>query len=174
MRIHVSRIILLACLAALLPNDAAAQVYKWRDERGVVHYGEKPPAGAAASVVDARPYGVETGEPPACHTILCQGERLEEQRRREFQAESMRVAAAPPSTPPVRGMEFEVYIRLQNGMSEGELLQRAGPPDFQSVDALRHTVGRTYYYYPTSANPFTTIVTLRGGRIFSLERIRKF
>lgn len=174
MRKRSSRVILCACLAGLLSTDAAAQVYKWRDARGVVHYGEKPPAGTAAAAVDARPYGVETGEPPACHTILCQGARMEEQKRRELEAEAVRVAAAPPSPPPVRGMEFEVYIRLQNGMSEGELLQRAGPPDFQSVDALRYTVGRTYYYYPTSANPFTTIVTLRGGRIFSLERIRKF
>jgi outer membrane lipoprotein carrier protein len=33
-----------------------------------------------------------------------------------------------------RGMKFEVYIRLKQGMSEAELLQRAGPPDYESTE----------------------------------------
>ena len=33
---------------------------------------------------------------------------------------------------------------------------------------------KTYYYFPTSANPYTTVVTLRGGRIYDLDRIKKF
>ncbi|HWQ38434.1 MAG TPA: hypothetical protein VNM24_07455 [Burkholderiales bacterium] len=36
----------------------------------------------------------------------------------------------------VRGMAFDVYIRLEIGMSEAELLQRAGPPDYESTDGL--------------------------------------
>jgi glutaredoxin len=38
---------LLACFAAHLP--AAAQVYKWTDARGTVHYGDSPPPQRAAS-----------------------------------------------------------------------------------------------------------------------------
>ncbi len=161
---------------ALYAPHATSQVYKWRDDRGVVHYAEKPPAGVAAVAVDARPYGAESGEARPCHTIVCQGQRMEEEKRRQAASDAARAAASPVvvAQAPARGMEFEVFVRLHNGMSEGELLQRAGPPDFQQVDELRPSVGRTYYYYPTSANPFTTIVTLRGGRIFSLERIRKF
>ncbi|MGJ7914505.1 DUF4124 domain-containing protein [Massilia sp. LXY-6] len=39
--------LLLACLAAHLP--AAAQVYKWTDAQGTVHYGDSPPPQRAAS-----------------------------------------------------------------------------------------------------------------------------
>jgi hypothetical protein len=39
--------LILAAMAA----PAFAQVYKWVDERGVTHYGERPPQGAKASEV---------------------------------------------------------------------------------------------------------------------------
>jgi len=32
---------------------------------------------------------------------------------------------------------------------------------------------KSYYYYPTVANPFITTVTLRGGRIVGTERVPK-
>lgn len=37
--------LLLACACAGLASLAQAQVYKWVDERGVTHYGQRPPAG---------------------------------------------------------------------------------------------------------------------------------
>src|SRR5258706_13780417 len=44
---------------------ALAQVYKWVDERGVTHYGERPPKGGKASEVPDRlrppPSGAATG-----------------------------------------------------------------------------------------------------------------
>lgn len=42
---------LLALLLALAVPVASAQVYKWVDEKGRVHYGEKPPAGSKPSAV---------------------------------------------------------------------------------------------------------------------------
>jgi len=41
----------LALLLALAVPVASAQVYKWVDEKGRVHYGEKPPAGSKPSEV---------------------------------------------------------------------------------------------------------------------------
>ena len=41
----------LALLMALAVPVASAQVYKWVDENGRVHYGEKPPAGSKPSAV---------------------------------------------------------------------------------------------------------------------------
>ena len=38
-------------LLALVATVASAQVYKWVDENGRVHYGEKPPPGAKSSAV---------------------------------------------------------------------------------------------------------------------------
>jgi hypothetical protein len=65
-----------------------AQVYKWVDERGVTHYGERPPQGGKASEVPDKlsspggvsprpaPQGDPTAPPP-------QPEKTEEVRRRE-------------------------------------------------------------------------------------------
>ncbi len=74
----------------------------------------------------------------------------------------------------VRGLPFEVFIRLQQGMSEGELILRTGKPDAQSVDSMRNDIVKTYYYFPTSSDPWITTIRLEGGRIASLERIKKF
>jgi hypothetical protein len=49
-------------------------------------------------------------------------------------------------------MDFDTYIRLKAGMTEGELLTRAGKPDHISLDAVRR---------------------LRGGRIDNIERTKK-
>ncbi len=79
-------------------------------------------------------------------------------------------AAAPEPAP--RGMPFEVFIRLEHGMTEGELVLRAGKPDRKSFDNRREGL-KTFYYYPTPANPFLTTVSLHSGRIASIERLRK-
>jgi hypothetical protein len=107
---------------------------------------------------------------------------------------------APESQPPtaVRGMPFDVFIMLRQGMTEAELLQRAGPPDYMSVDGSvgnvvsARRIGppgpgkpprvetfsnmelKNFYYYPTVSDPFTTVVTLTGGRISEMQRTRKF
>jgi hypothetical protein len=41
------------------------------------------------------------------------------------------------------------------------------------VENFRHDIVKSYYYYPTIADPFITVVTVRGGRIVNLERNRK-
>lgn len=80
--------------------------------------------------------------------------------------------AQPASAPGPRGMEFSVFVQLQRGMTEGELLQRAGRPDHVSLESFE--IQKTYYYFPTPANPYTTSVTLRSGRISEIDRVRKF
>ena len=65
-----------------------AQVYKWVDERGVTHYGERPPQGGKASEVPDKlgsPGGVKpkANVPPADPAAQAQAEKTEEARRRE-------------------------------------------------------------------------------------------
>jgi hypothetical protein len=81
-------------------------------------------------------------------------------------------AQADISSP--RGLDFDVYIRLQTGMSEGELLLRAGKPDSESVENFRDDIVKTYYYFPTASNPWVTAIQLRGGRIVNIDRTKKF
>ena len=156
-------------LGAVVSAAAPAQTYKWTDERGGVTYGSKPPAGRTAQRVDAEPRGPVDLSPD---------------RQRQVEADARRRAnLAPPPPPPVsprsaaepvRGMGFDTYIRLERGMSEGELVQRAGRPDQVALDSSIHGVVKTYYYLPTSTDPFVTVVTVNGGRIANLERTKKF
>lgn len=182
-------------------TQAYAQIYKWTDAQGRVHFSnQSPPQGVKAIVVDANAKEV----PPApaaegkdCHTIRCQGERLEERERqraaleeKEAAARAEREAKAPK---PYRGLSFSKYISIQRGMSEGELLGIAGEPDLlsdqgialaspgtvQVAPGLRRPARaglslKTWTYMPTSADPFTTTITLVGGRVSEVERVRKF
>jgi hypothetical protein len=52
--VRVRRFVSLAFIL-LLSFPAPAQVYKWVDENGVTHYGERPPQGQKASPVAATP-----------------------------------------------------------------------------------------------------------------------
>lgn len=149
-----------------------AQVYRWVDAKGTVHYsGSLPPAGVKHSVVDieakAGPPSADTTE---CHTVRCQGERMEERLLRRQEVEARVAALRPPAPPPPRGLEFRKYLSLQRGMSESELVVNAGEPDL----VFRDRGVRTYTYLPTLADPFTTAVTVRNGRILEIERNRKF
>ena len=72
-------------------------------------------------------------------------------------------------------------------MAEGEVVSIAGVPDMlvdQGVverSATRKTeperkvlAVRTYTYLPTEADPFTTTITLVGGRVTDIRRVQRF
>ena len=175
---------------------ASAQIYRWVDANGRVNFSNTaPPQGVKATVVDAdakeAPPAADSQE---CYTIRCQGERMEERQRRR-ESEDARLAAERAALAPkqVRGLEFRKYVSIQRGMSEGELLGIAGEPDLKSdqgvaisapvyvqgtrnvvVSARSGLVMKTYTYLPTPGDPFTTTITLVGGRVSELERVRKF
>ena len=76
------RVVLLAAL--MLAGAAQAEVYRWVDAKGTVHYSnEKPPADVRATVVniDAKT-GPASADSLDCYTVRCQGERLEERLAR--------------------------------------------------------------------------------------------
>lgn len=153
---------LLALLSAPLVAQPPVQTYKWVDERGVTTYGNKPPPGRAAQPVEAeRPNTIDTAPVP---------------RSPARPAEPP--AAAPPlpsaGIAPIRGMDLDTFVRLQTGMTEGELLTRAGRPDYMALEGTGDRIVKTFYYYPTQSNPYTTAVRVRGGRIDNLQRTRKF
>ena len=189
------RLVLFACLLAIA-GSASAQIYRWVDAQGRINFSNAaPPPGVRATVVDPNAKeGLPAPESTECYTIRCQGERMEE-RERKREAEIAKAAADRAAAEPrrARGLEFRNYIIIQRGMTEGELLGIAGEPDLKAdqgiaiaapttVQAGRDfsTVARagltmkTYTYMPTSSDPFTTTITLIGGRVSDIERIRKF
>ncbi|HXJ52294.1 MAG TPA: DUF4124 domain-containing protein [Burkholderiales bacterium] len=153
---------------------AAADVYRWVDEKGTVHYSnEAPPKGVKSSKVDidAEPRAPVT-EGAECYTVRCQGERLEERLARREQIEAREAAERAAATPrPPKGLDFRKYVNIHRGMSEGEFITIAGEPDLLLWDS---GPVKTYTYFPTQGDPFTTTVVLRGGRVADIERVRKF
>ena len=165
---------LIGTLAFLLATPLAAQVYRWVDEMGTVHDSHaKPPAGVKARQVDVE---ARSGEPAPdtkdCYTVRCQGERLEQRLARREAAEARDYAERIANTPrPPRGLDFRAYTSLYRGMGEAEMLTITGAPDLVFSDVF---ADRRYSYLPTAADPFTTTITVIGGRINNIERVRKF
>ena len=175
---------------------ASAQIYRWTDSQGRTNFSNTPPPpGTQATVVDA---GAKEGPPSPdsaeCYTIRCQGERMEErERKRAADAEKLTAERAVAESRRVRGLEFRKYISIERGMTEGELLGIAGEPDLKAdqgialsapinVQGSRNLVTasraglivKAYTYLPIPGDPFTTTITLVGGRVSEIERIRKF
>jgi hypothetical protein len=82
-----------------------------------------------------------------------------------------------------RGLDFRTYLSLQRGITEGEALAIAGPPDMQADQGVVFSAQghgrsalavRTYTYLPTTADPQTTTITFVGGRVSEIRRDRKF
>lgn len=193
------KILIAVALLALAPA-AFADVYKWLDREGSVHYGDTPPANARIRLVDLR-FG---GSPTTTNVNSCCVAKSDPKKPVEQPVYIVFDAEPPAGNPAPRGLDFGVFIMLRHGMSEGELLQRAGPPDYESTDGyavqafalarrgrpidqlhvspdrrvLSYGIGnltvKTFYYYPTLSNPFTTELTLVGGRITDLHRTRQF
>ncbi len=138
----------------------AAEAYRWVDEKGVTTYGEKPPISRPATPINTSP-----------GAIIESSGQFERKAPVEGPLRSVAEAQATPA-PATRGMDFSVFAQLQRGMTEGELLQRAGKPDHVSLESFE--IQKTYYYFPTPGNPYTTAVTVRSGRIFEIERTKKF
>src|SRR6185436_7111936 len=187
---------ILAVALALLAGSAHAQIYRWTDADGRVNFSNKaPPQGVKSTIVDADsrvgPPSVESTE---CYTIRCQGERMEERERRR-EADNARAAAERAALEPkrARGLEFRKYISISRGMSEGEVLGIAGEPDLKADQGIAisapttvqinrnfRTAAReglalkTYTYLPIPGDPYITTITLVGGRVSEIERVRKF
>jgi hypothetical protein len=156
----------LISLCGVITAGQAADIYRWVDERGVTQYGEKPPANRPSKLIDGR---------PAAASVDAEGKLLDPPTPAAKPAPQIAIAPPPPpvSALPVRGMEFGVFMHLRRGMSEGEVLSRAGKPDDETFEGGRNFVVKSLYYYPTPSDPFITVVTLRGGRVANLERTRK-
>lgn len=163
----------LLALLLLAPLAASAQVYRWVDKAGTVHYSsEAPPQGVQATTLDIDTrVGAPSPDTQECYTVRCQGERMEARLAQREAAEQRAAAERAAATPPApRGLDFRKYVSLQRGMSEGELVAIAGAPDL----LFRDFSFRTYTWLPTPGDPFTTTVTIVGGRVSEIERVRKF
>ncbi len=54
---------ILACILLILPASALSEIYKWVDQKGRTHYGEKPPARTHSEQLHIKP----SSSPPDGH-----------------------------------------------------------------------------------------------------------
>jgi Domain of unknown function (DUF4124) len=115
----------IACALLVVSGPAAAQVYKWTDENGKVHYGDKPQGAKPATKIATPATGTQPAGTAAssslddCHTITCQGMRAEQQKRAAQKEESKRAQSAgtqqrstPSSGPSAAERERAAAVRL--------------------------------------------------------------
>ncbi|NIR58431.1 MAG: hypothetical protein GWO02_02370 [Gammaproteobacteria bacterium] len=73
---------------------------------------------------------------------------------------------------------FDEYKLLREGMSEGEILRRVGPPDHERVVYQDHGIHRVIWYYIPdgrySGDWSTEIHFDAHGRVIELERRKAF
>lgn len=171
----MSKLLPLVMASLCLSPAAQAEIYRWTDTTGKVHYSDSvPPEGSKSALVGIDARGGFVSSTPLsyeCHSLRCQGERLEQrlERREALEARdhALRVSLAPV---PARGLDFRTYVNLRQGMSEGELLGMAGQPDL----LRREKVVDIYTYMPTVGDPFTTTIKLVHGRVAEIDRQRRF
>jgi hypothetical protein len=67
MRIAQMILVLLIVASAILATDATAEdeIYRWVDENGVVHFGDRPPANAEADQVSIQTSKISNTAPPS-------------------------------------------------------------------------------------------------------------
>ncbi|MGH8711445.1 MAG: hypothetical protein ACREVA_09050, partial [Burkholderiales bacterium] len=109
--------------------------------------GEHPPANASAIYVDVRPNLMEGLKKQDCRD--CPTGKLDQP------APAPPVAVAPA---PIHGLPFEIFIHIQRGMTEAEVLIRAGQPDLEVTEGTAENTAATAST-ANSVNPQTGAVT---------------
>ena len=78
---------------------------------------------------------------------------------------------------PAAAIPFEDYIFLEDGMSEGEILLRAGPPDYETLINNFYLYRKIWYYIPDgsySGDRLTKITFDASGNVINIERTNPF
>lgn len=150
---------------------SGGEVFRSVDENGTPSFSQSPPSGRASQPVELKPLSgsIDTVK-PVPGPVAAPAPRVVPPPPPPQAAPG---AERTPSGGAPRGLSFETFILIRRGMSEGELLGRAGPPDYRGNEVNRGLLQESWYYLPTASDPFTTIIQLRGGRVVDTERIRK-
>ena len=106
------KLFLLIALVALAPSTLA-DVFKWVDGNGSVHYGDTPPTNAREELVDLcfAGTGAAAEEAPCC--------AVKGQLPKQAELPVYLVVAAQPVVRDTasRGLDFGVFIMLRHGMT---------------------------------------------------------
>ncbi len=110
---------LLAFLVAALATPAGADVYKWTDAQGKVHYGDQPP-----SSTTPMPFHLQTTQATEVRAEEARRQQADQAARKRLEQEKAREAANKQRA----ASEEEALLKAENcqrGRGNLEMLQRA-------------------------------------------------
>jgi len=99
-------------LALAAASDGWAQLYKWVDEKGVVNYGDKPPAGKNAQAVSEKSGSLTVVPGMSRDELDRQRERETQQRLQQLEREvtDLRAREGSRAQTPPEPVYDEVYV----------------------------------------------------------------
>ncbi|MFB3884610.1 MAG: DUF4124 domain-containing protein [Thermodesulfobacteriota bacterium] len=175
----MKRILTLVCFLVLLamPTFASAElVYKWFDERGVIHLSDD-----LNQVPEKyRDQVQKMIVPDSFDEPVPQAEKVSVPSLTEPEKPK-----AKPVQPASGFIPFNKFIHLTEGMSEAEVLSRVGPPTQVTQDEIetqgiltqkgivkREALVKRYYYIgDPDLGERTTVIHFRNGVVTRIERI---
>ena len=135
----------IAFAALLAASTAHPQVYRWVDEQGKVHYGERPPSGAKASPVEDRLAAPPGAPAPKAAPDASQQERdFQRSRMEREQTEAREQKAAEKAKQQCerersRLAQLRNVRRIQSGVDEKGNLRYMS--DAERADAIASQEG---------------------------------
>jgi len=112
-------------IVAMLPLAAGAQVYRWVDDRGQVHYSQVPPKGRDAQPVGAAPPPAASPNQDSLNRSLADDKQAEPQRRetadRASQAQSLREQQCRQALEQLAYMDAKTPRRLGTTDEQGNV-----------------------------------------------------
>lgn len=124
---------------AFAPFAAHAQVYRWVDEQGKVHYGERPPTGAKASPVQDELAAPPGAAAPKAAPDASQQERDFQRRRVECEQKEAEKAKQQCERERSRLAQMRNVRRIQSGVDEKGNLRYMS--DAERADAIASQEG---------------------------------
>ncbi|MDP2432414.1 MAG: DUF4124 domain-containing protein [Pseudomonadota bacterium] len=106
-------------LLALLATPAGAEIYKWTDAQGVIHYGDQPP-----SSTTPKPFHLQTSEAAEARAVDARRKAADQAARKRLEQEKTREAASKQ----LAANEEEARRKAENcqrARANLEMLQRA-------------------------------------------------
>jgi hypothetical protein len=177
--------------ALLLPVSASAQAELWACTRadGSTMFTDHVPTQAGCSAYTVRSelgYFKRAAEPPAVREEAPTPPEPKVQAQPSLPPITINIVISPPPTPPpiqtlapVGEIPFETYRMLSVGMTEAEVLGRAGLPQTTLIGSS-YSFGSPYPFWPIfGANRFVysngdwiVELTFGGGRVISIRQTR--
>ncbi len=176
---QLKRILILICFLALplVPRVASAEVvYKWIDERGLIHLSDDL-------------YQIPEKFRDQVQKIIVPDSVDEPVRPSEKIPTPSIAEPEKPKTAPVQPpsgfIPFNKFIYIREGMSEAEVLSRVGPPTQVTKDEVevegyltqkgvlkREVLVKRYYYIgDPELGERTTVIHFKNGVVTKIERI---